>query len=126
MKGNLREKSGLAMDSQQPRLADQPAAELAHPRGLSGKVTEEADRITDRHHFCRGCGAPLPPGTKRLFHPSCLVEDKRRRTRERRRVEQEKMNAKLRQLSCPRCGWKYGAATELAIGVTEVSNKDNK
>jgi hypothetical protein len=115
MKANLREKSGLAMDSQQPRLADQPAAELAQPRGLSGELSEEADLTIAHCHFCRGCGQPLPPGSRRLFHPDCLKADKRRRVREQRQQQYELFARWLLQQSCPKCGARCGELRSKAV-----------
>lgn len=55
-------------------------------------------------YFCRACGGPLPDGWHGQFHPQCLKEDKRRRTREKRRVERERFQAWLRHQRCPECG----------------------
>lgn len=61
-----------------------------------------------RQYHCRGCGVPLPFGFRGLFHPDCLKADKRRRTREKRRVEREKFEAWLRRLQCRECETSLG------------------
>lgn len=60
------------------------------------------------HYHCRGCGRPLEPSSKALFHPDCLLVDKRRRTREQRQAEREKYQKWVTQQCCHRCGAKQG------------------
>ena len=55
-------------------------------------------------YYCRGCGEKLPPDGQAQFHPECLKADKRRRTREKRRLEQERALAWLERQKCPACG----------------------
>ncbi len=45
------------------------------------------------HYYCRGCGEKLPSDCHAQFHPECLKADKRRRTHEKRRLEQERLLA---------------------------------
>lgn len=65
-------------------------------------------------HYCLGCGKPLPPGRRGLFHHDCLKADKRYRTSERRRREREKFQSWLRRQRCPRCGARLGEQAEEA------------
>jgi hypothetical protein len=60
-----------------------------------------------RRHYCRGCGRSLPLGFRGQFHKECLRADKRNRTREQRRQEQERFKAWLGKQLCPRCGARY-------------------
>src|ERR1700730_1764883 len=55
-------------------------------------------------YYCRGCGEKLPPDWHAQFHPECLKADKRRRTYEKRRLEQERLLAQLERQKCPACG----------------------
>jgi len=55
-------------------------------------------------YYCRGCGEKLPPDCHAQFHPTCLKADKRRRTQERRQLEQERFLAWLARQKCPACG----------------------
>jgi hypothetical protein len=55
-------------------------------------------------YYCRGCGGKLPPDWHAQFHPQCLKADKRRRTQEKRRLEQERLLARLEHQKCPACG----------------------
>ena len=55
-------------------------------------------------YYCRGCGEKLPPDCHAQFHPACLKADKRRRTQERRQLEQERFLAWLARQKCPACG----------------------
>jgi hypothetical protein len=59
-------------------------------------------------YYCRGCGKPLPEGSKARFHADCRRTDKRgrvalRRQREARR-ETRRFRAHIRNLNCPECG----------------------
>ena len=59
-------------------------------------------------YFCRGCGTPLPEGSKARFHAECRRADKRRRVAERRERQSTRENRivhkNLRRLNCPDCG----------------------
>jgi hypothetical protein len=55
-------------------------------------------------YYCRGCGEKLPPECHAEFHPECLKADKRRRTQEKRRLENERLMAWLERQKCPTCG----------------------
>jgi hypothetical protein len=55
-------------------------------------------------YYCRGCGEKLPPDWHAQFHPACLKADKRRRTQERRQLEQERFLTWLARQKCPACG----------------------
>jgi len=60
-------------------------------------------------YYCRGCGGPLPPGFRGLFHhPDCLKADKRRRTSKKRRLERERFEVWLSRQRCPECGVRLG------------------
>jgi hypothetical protein len=59
-------------------------------------------------HFCRGCGQPLPQGSKQLFHTGCLAEDKRHRVRQQRQKQREQFTCWLLQQTCQKCGARYG------------------
>ena len=56
------------------------------------------------HYYCSGCGEKLPSDCQAQFHPECLKADKRRRTHEKRRLEQERLLAWLERQKCPACG----------------------
>jgi hypothetical protein len=58
-------------------------------------------------YFCRGCGGPLPPGLKGLFHPECLKADKRRRVREDREKKRWGLERLLSRVQCPQCGARF-------------------
>jgi hypothetical protein len=58
-------------------------------------------------YYCRGCGKPFPAGVLAHFHKECLRIDKRERTRERRRKEQEMVQRSLDKLRCSNCGAAY-------------------
>jgi len=85
-----------------------PSNALRSADHVSEKLTEGANLTPARHHFCRGCGQPLMPGSRRLFHPDCLKEDKRRRVRQQRQQQYEQFARWLRQQTCPNCGAKCG------------------
>ena len=55
-------------------------------------------------YYCREYGEKLPPDCHAQFHPACLKADKRRRTQERRQLEQERFLAWLARQKCPACG----------------------
>ncbi len=59
-------------------------------------------------YFCRGCGGPLPEGSKARFHVECRRTDKRRRVAGRRQRQAMRENRLLRRhlrhLNCPSCG----------------------
>jgi hypothetical protein len=55
-------------------------------------------------YYCRGCGEKLPHDCHAEFHPECLKADKRRRTQEKRRLENERLLAWLERQKCPVCG----------------------
>jgi len=73
----------------------------------------------DEHaYFCRGCGLPLPPGSRILFHEECLKQDKRLRVRKQRQRQHEQFARWLRQQTCRKCGARW---TEVrAEGVTGI------
>jgi hypothetical protein len=85
-----------------------PSNALHSANNVSERLTEGADLTTAHHHFCRGCGLPLITGSRSLFHPECLKEDKRRRVRQQRQQQHELFERWLRQETCPKCGARYG------------------
>jgi hypothetical protein len=60
-----------------------------------------------RRSYCRGCGQQLPPGLRSHFHKECLRLDKRERTRDQRRREEQRLSERLLKLCCPKCGARY-------------------
>lgn len=71
-------------------------------------MNQETLSALETGYYCRGCGDPLPRSSRSLFHPDCLRADKRYRTREKRRLEREKLEAWLRRLRCRECGAQLG------------------
>jgi hypothetical protein len=71
-------------------------------------------------HYCRGCGGPLAPDFKGLFHPDCLKADKRRRMREKRNWERKRIWIWLRKHGCGECQARF--RSQAGIG-REPSNK---
>jgi hypothetical protein len=61
-------------------------------------------QVAAHFYYCRGCGLPLPLEFHGLFHGDCLEKDKRRRVREKRRLEEAKFQTWLQEKGCPRCG----------------------
>ena len=68
-------------------------------------------KTTADYYFCRGCGQPLPLGTRRLFHADCLKADKVRRVHHQRQQQHELFAYWLRKQICPKCGARYGEGT---------------
>lgn len=82
-------------------------------KGCKGRATDQGvdlslARSQEPRLYCRGCGGSLPLGFRGQFHKECLRADKRRRTREQRRREQERFRAWLQKQLCPECGVRYG------------------
>ncbi len=73
-----------------------------------------------RYH-CRGCGDPLPVAWRVLFHPDCLKADKRRRIREKRRREQERIWKWLRKNGCAGCQANFRSQERISWGPSEQS-----
>lgn len=78
-------------------------------------TTNEACSHSDSalwQYCCRGCGKKLPLGFGGLFHRACLKLDKRRRTRLKRRLDEqwfeELLRQRLERLNCPNCGAGFG------------------
>ena len=65
-------------------------------------------------YHCRGCGEPLPAKYAGLFHPDCLKADKRRRTREKRKTEQERIWKWLRKNACVECQAKFRSQARIS------------
>ena len=76
-------------------------------------------KAEDHKYYCRACGRPLPPSSRRLFHPDCLMEDKRRRVRQRRQQQHERFVNWLRQQVCRKCG---ARCDESRSGVVAVAS----
>ena len=76
-----------------------------------GHGPEVGVRLSGDHgalqHYCRGCGQELPLGFRGHFHRACLRVDKRNRTNEQRRQEQERFRRWSKKLHCPSCGAAY-------------------
>lgn len=68
---------------------------------------------------CRGCGRLLPLGWRGLFHPDCLKVDKRRRVRQKRRLDRERFERWLGRLRCPECGSRLGSRLQDSRGSCE-------
>ncbi len=81
-----------------------PSNALHSADHVSEKLTEGANLTPAHHHFCRGCGQPLITGSRSLFHPECLKEDKRRRVRQQRKQQYELFARWLRKQTCSKCG----------------------
>lgn len=73
---------------------------------MSGNSKNATDKLHTYH--CRGCGKPLRPGGKEIFHPECLRQDKQWRTQESRCRERTQFELWLRQQTCPHCKRTFG------------------
>ena len=71
-------------------------------------------------YFCRGCGKPLPEGTKANFHPDCRRSAKRERVARKRQREAQRetrrLRAQLRHLKCPGCGMSLAKLLQPNLG----------
>src|ERR1035438_2042994 len=68
---------------------------------------QEPGRNERAKMYCRGCGGLLPAGGRAQFHKECLRADKRVRTCERRKREQERFYRWLKKRRCANCGSVY-------------------
>ncbi len=66
-------------------------------------VQSHGEIAKSHRYYCRGCGRLFPQNFKGKFHPDCLKADKRRRTREKRKTEQERIWKWLRKNACVEC-----------------------
>ena len=86
------------------------ASEQLHKRTNLQNAPNPESRLgedQEHHYFCRGCGRPLPPGSRAQFHKECLRADKRHRVREQRRLEERLFKVWLRKQICSKCGAGY-------------------
>jgi RNase P subunit RPR2 len=83
-------------------------------------ATVELTQLDSTTYFCRGCGKPLPEGSKARFHAECRRGDKRRRVADRREREAKRdarrLRNQLRQLNCPDCGASLAKLAQASLG----------
>lgn len=77
---------------------------LAPSRAAASNWRIDLSSLDNLQYRCRACGEPLPPGSRALFHKTCLKNDKQRRTQEKRRLEKEQSLRLLRKIRCQHCG----------------------
>lgn len=81
------------------------SAKVKETTQMRNGENEQSCPVLDNFQYrCRACGEPLPPGSRALFHPACLKEDKRHRTQEKRRLEKERILGLLCKIRCRHCG----------------------